>query len=245
MGKMGKRFTDTYKWTRNKWFRKLNNSEKLLWLYILDTCDAVGVWENDLEFASMLIGIEFDEGNILSILGDRIHVFDDRQKWWIIDFCNYQYGELKEENINNKPHQSYISLLKKHSLWIDYTRTIHSHKEKDKDKAKDKEKKKDKSLKSVEQNIDKFKSDFPDVDVEFEFEKFKDDLKKKGKTWKDYHAAFRNWLKTDWVKKKEPEEPESNGVEMICPKCDRTHTVPEKVVDKASCVICKINLKKV
>lgn len=144
MGKMGKRFTDTYKWTRNKWFRKLDNDTKLFWLYMMDTCDPVGVYEEDVEFASILLGTEYDKDKLLGYFGDRIKLINKGEKWWIKDFCDFQYSILREENVTNKPHQSYISLLKKHSLWIEYAKTIHSLKEKEKDIEKEEAKKKDK-----------------------------------------------------------------------------------------------------
>ena len=46
---MAKRFIETTMWTGNKWFRKLEPKYKLLWFYLISNCDAVGVWEEDLE----------------------------------------------------------------------------------------------------------------------------------------------------------------------------------------------------
>ena len=43
---------------------------------------------------------------------------------------------------------------------------------------------------------------FKDIDVRLEFQKFKDFLKAKGKRYKNYRAAFRNWLKSPYVPKK-------------------------------------------
>ena len=137
--KIAKRFTDTDKWTKNKWFRKLPNDIKLFWLYILDNCDSVGGWEEDIEFVNLLLGIEYSKDRVLEHFGDRIKIINGGEKWWIVDFCSYQYGELREENTKNKPHQSYISQLKKYSLWIDYTKTFQSLKEKDKEKEKEKD----------------------------------------------------------------------------------------------------------
>ena len=39
------------------------------------------------------------------------------------------------------------------------------------------------------------REDFPDVDVSRELAKFRDWIKAKRKTYKDYVAAFRNWLR--------------------------------------------------
>lgn len=146
---MAKRFIDTTIWTQNKWFRKLKPEHKLFWFYLLTTCDSVGVWEEDLELASFIIGFDFSNTKLLEDLGNQILVLNDK-KWWIKDFCTFQYGELIENNHTNKPHQAYISMLKKHSLWIDYTNSINRVKEKEKDKEKDKEKEKDNSLIKVE-----------------------------------------------------------------------------------------------
>jgi len=48
-----KRFTETEKW-KDSWFRKLQPPSKLLWLYILDTCDNAGFWEYDLEMCAFV-----------------------------------------------------------------------------------------------------------------------------------------------------------------------------------------------
>lgn len=139
---MSKRFIETTLWTQNKWFRKLKPHHKLLWVYLITNCDSVGVWEEDLELTEFIIGYEYKQEDLL-IFGDRLKKFNSK-KYWIKDFVEFQYGELKEENLTNKPHQSYISLLKKHSLWIDYKKSIGTVKEKDKDKDKDEEKYKEK-----------------------------------------------------------------------------------------------------
>ena len=141
---MSKRLTDVTKWTKNKWFRKLKPNHKLFWLYLLDNCDNVGVWEEDIELASILISYEYNKDEILKEFKDKVKVFRDGKKWWVKDFIVFQYGELKEEHLTNKPHQCYIRNLKKHRLWIDYTKTIHSLKEKEKDKDKDIEEENDK-----------------------------------------------------------------------------------------------------
>lgn len=140
-----KRFIETSIWTQNKWFRKLKPKYKLFWIYIICNCDAVGVWEEDFELVSYIIGDDFTREEIDGIFAGKIKWFNEK-KLWIIDFCNFQYGALIEKNTANKPHQSYINLLKKHSLWIDYCRgmkyPLDGAKDKDKDKDIDKEEEK-------------------------------------------------------------------------------------------------------
>lgn len=134
---MAKRFIDTGIWMQNKWFRILKPELKLLWFYLISNCDPVGVWEEDIELASFIIGYDFKIED-LNNFSDRIKKFSDK-KYWIVDFCDFQYGLLKDTELN-RPHQSYILLLKKHSLYKDYLKTIQRDKEKEKDKEKDKDK---------------------------------------------------------------------------------------------------------
>lgn len=155
-----KRFIDTSIWTQNKWFRKLDPKYKLLWIYLFCNCDNVGVWEEDCEQASWVIGHNYTKEEIDEVFKDRIIWFSEK-KLWIIDFCVFQYGELIEDNIKNKPHQSYISLLKKHNLWIDYTKTIDSLSYRLKDKDKEKDKDKDKEEDKEKDFIKTWRNDFP------------------------------------------------------------------------------------
>lgn len=139
-----KRFIDTNIWTQNKWFRKLSPKDKLFWIYLFCNCDSVGVWEEDFELVSFVIGIDINKEEITSSFGNKIKWFNSK-KLWIVDFCDFQYGTLIEENTANKPHQSYINLLKRHSLWIEYKRTIKAPM----NRVKDKEKNMDKDMELV------------------------------------------------------------------------------------------------
>ena len=40
-----------------------------------------------------------------------------------------------------------------------------------------------------------------DIDVKDQFQRFKDHLSANGKRYKDYQAAFRNWIKSPYVEK--------------------------------------------
>ena len=76
-----------------------------------------------------------------------------------------------------------------------------------KDKKEDK-----KSLEYLESNIDNFRiEEFSDIDIDKEYKKFADYLKSKGKRYKDYPAAFRNWLRSDFVPKIPKQKPTPFG----------------------------------
>lgn len=106
---MSKRFTATEKWDR-MWFRKLPNEYKLLWIYILDKCDAIGVWYVDMEQASFSIGTEVDDSRAIELFEKQVIVLSGGSKWYIKDFIPFQYGVL---SANNNFHRSIINLLTK------------------------------------------------------------------------------------------------------------------------------------
>lgn len=109
---MSKRFYDTELW-KKPWFRKLSPCEKAAWSYINANCDTVGVWVPDYEAAEFYIGDSLDWESFIDKCNDNITVLDNN-KWWLCEFCSFQYGELSEES---RPHQSYIKLLKQHGLY--------------------------------------------------------------------------------------------------------------------------------
>ena len=148
---MKKRFTDTNIWDK-VWFMELEPPEKCAIMFIKDKCDNVGVWDVNKKLAETYIGSKVDWNKILENSNENIQVLSNN-KWWIPDFCSFQYGELKEYNLKNMPHQSYILLLKKHSLWEDYQKTIKRLKDKDKETAIDIDTDEEKSEKSQKKKL--------------------------------------------------------------------------------------------
>ena len=64
-----------------------------------------------------------------------------------------------------------------------------------------------KSLKSINtEYLEQLQEKHPDIDVNFQFQKFRNYLEAKGKTYKNYRAAFNNWIISDYCK------PSTNGV---------------------------------
>lgn len=136
-----KRFTDTDLWKKT-WFFDLTPAEKLAWFFIKDQCDNVGVWDPNIRLAETIIGTQLDWEKFMAKTHDNLILLDNG-KWFIPDFCGFQYGELNE---NCRPHQSYLLLLRKHGLigFKGYPKGIHTLKDKDKEKDKEKEQEKDK-----------------------------------------------------------------------------------------------------
>jgi len=92
--------------------------------------------------------------------------------------------------------------------------------------------KKDK-LKDIENNINNIQKDFPEIDVKYEYGVFVDYLESRDKRYKNYNAAFRNWLRNpSFPKKPLPPKilknrcPVEKGMTFLntektpaCPKC--------------------------
>ena len=207
---MPKRYTDTDKW-KKIWFRKLKNDHKVFWMYLLDQCDHAGIWEVDFELASYFCnGIK--ESEIRNTFVKQYHEFDDGKRWFIKDFIEFQYRGLDE---SNRVHNSVINILKRHGLFKGLIRPLHEAKDiyKDKDQLKDKEKDKEKGknskknqLKKIESELNILQAEFDTVDVSIEFDKFQDYLKANGKKYANYKSAFRNWLRSDFIKPKDTYE---------------------------------------
>lgn len=105
-----KRFTETGKWS-DPWFRKLPPKLKLLWQYICDTCDAAGVFELDLDLATLMIGEKIQNSD-LKELDSRLQKLPSG-KVLIVNFIPFQYGEL---SVECRPHKVVFDAIRKHKL---------------------------------------------------------------------------------------------------------------------------------
>ena len=152
---MSKRFCDTEIWNK-EWFLKLPLLQRSLFLYIKDNCDCAGIYEPNYMMLSFIMGQTVTADDILKINETKKQIELINGKFFITDFCKFQYGELKP---SCKPHIKVIETLKKHGLFervskgylkgIDtltegYAKGMDTLEEKEEDKEKEKEKEEDK-----------------------------------------------------------------------------------------------------
>lgn len=204
-----KRFTDTKKWEK-EWFLSLPLQDKIVWLYLLDSCDECGLWNVNWRLCSILTGVELTSApdSIKRQLMETNH----EKVIYIKDFMDFQYGLQymeKKSPMITKCVRKLISYGVIEQSDFDTAQSLDEGeatvattvqvKEKDKVKVI---KEDTKSLKSIDSKyIDELQLNNMSVDVKVEFQKFTDYIQAKGKKYKDYRAAFRNWLKSEFTPK--------------------------------------------
>ena len=147
---MAKRFTDTDKW-KDEWYTELPNDYKIIWQYLLDTCDNAGIVKRNIKILNIMCNTNVSADDILNVFKDRVTQISD-DKWIINKFCVYQYGNDFLQS-KNKAVISAVNKLIDNNLYNNSTNTIlipyqypiDTPKEEDKDKDKDKLKDIDKS----------------------------------------------------------------------------------------------------
>ena len=194
---MAKRMTDTDKW-KKRFLRELKPQHKLLWFYILDDCNHAGIWDVDIEVASIRVGEELIYDMLPQSFLDKIVIFDNGDKWFIPEFIDFQYGEL---NPNSNVHKSVIALLQKYNL-EGYLKGSQTLPDRVQDKAKDivivKDKVKAKRfVKPIIDDIIDYCSERNNmVDPQKFFDYYSSNGWKVGKNpMKDWKAAVRTWEK--------------------------------------------------
>ena len=190
---MAKRMKDTDKW-KKRFVRELSPQHKLLWFYILDDCNHAGIWEVDIEVASIRFGYELVYDMLPKEFLDKVVIFDNGDKWFIPDFIDFQYGEL---NPNSNVHKSVIALLNKYKLegYVKGLQTLPDtvqDKDKVKDKVKDKRFVKPKVVDIAEYCLERKNY----IDAQKFYDYYSSNGWRVGKNaMKDWKAAVRTWEK--------------------------------------------------
>lgn len=140
---MSKRFIDTELWDKSE-FNNCTPILKLLTIFITCKCDSIGIFKMAPMLINAYIGENIQEKDILSIPCDIEKISNNC--YWLTKFCDFQYGELKEEC---RPHRKYIQLLKSQNLYErvlkGYSKGIETLEEKEQEKDKEKEQEKEES----------------------------------------------------------------------------------------------------
>lgn len=112
---MAKRFTDTEIWDK-QWFMDLSPKLKCFVKYVRDKCDLAGIWYPNYMLASVYIGEQVFEDDLLNIdSGNQFGRLNDG-KIFCIGFIEFQYGASL--NPYSPVHKKIIDILNKHH--IDY-----------------------------------------------------------------------------------------------------------------------------
>ncbi len=196
-----RRFIDTDLWLK-PWFRKLKPCEKAAWVYLTTRCDNVGVWTPDFEIADIFIGEPVAWDKFVEKCNGNIYVMPNN-KWWLVSFCEFQHTDLDPES-NSKPIRSYIALLKKHNLWITYTKGMDNFQGKGKGKGKgtEREREGERFGEVVKMEADKYETlcfQYGKKEVDNKIDDINNYCLSKGKRYKDYAATVRAWFKKDGV----------------------------------------------
>ncbi len=137
---MAKRMFDNNAFS-STYMRGLQGPYKLLWIYLKMNCDHAGIWNVELDIASVRCGFNYDEEGVCKALASGIVPVDGGAKWFIPEFVLEQYGA--DLNPTNKVHESVIRILTNFNV-IDkikpLTRGLEGAKEIEIDKEKDKDK---------------------------------------------------------------------------------------------------------
>lgn len=189
--------TDTDKW-KKRFLRELKPQHKLLWFYILDDCNHAGIWDVDIEVASIRVGEELIYDMLPQAFLDKIVIFDNGDKWFIPEFIDFQYGEL---NPNSNVHKSVIALLEKYNLegYMKGSQGVQStlnNKDKDKDIVKVKAKVKRFVKPTIEDIFNYCSERENDVNCRKFFDYYESNGWRVGKNpMKDWKASVRTWEK--------------------------------------------------
>ena len=80
---MDKRFTDTEKW-QDPWFCGLSPELKLLWLFLVDSCDVAGVWKVNKKYAEFVIGAPISWEKAGEAFNGRVIIPEKSGEYWFL-----------------------------------------------------------------------------------------------------------------------------------------------------------------
>ena len=106
---MAKRFTDSEKW-QDVWFTELSNDNKIIWLYLLDTCDNAGIFKLNLKLLNFNCSTNITVEEFISIFKKKITQINE-ESWLINKYCYYQYGPDFLTSKNKAVEKAVVKLI--------------------------------------------------------------------------------------------------------------------------------------
>lgn len=205
---MAKRFTDTDLWDK-EWFMTLSPKLKCLVKYVRDKCDIAGFWSPNWRLASMHIGEEVCENDLLNIdSGNQFERLPDG-KFLCSGFINFQYGETLSEK--SPVHRKVMAILDKNKIGYKYPLNRVSdtlqEEEEDKEEDKEEEKEKDKEEEKDKEKRQKIELVFPYNSPEF--------MQMWGVLVKEPHWKKKSKTALQAVLKKLSKYPERDSIQMM------------------------------
>lgn len=183
-----KRFTETLKWA-DPWHRRLSPHAKLLWDWMLGSCDHAGVIDLDLELAEFQIGYPYPLDTLLEF-GERLQKLPNG-KIFIPSFITFQYGTISAEC---KAHNPVFASIEKNQI-KGYPKGINTLPDKDKDKDNTKSRGTEQEFRAFAATIG-----LPETDGEFLHCHLVEAGWKRGKVpIKDWQATMRKWKQGGWL----------------------------------------------
>lgn len=169
---MAKRFTDTNKWN-DVWFSQLPNDYKIIWFYILDSCDNAGIWLSNIRNLNYFCNTNITEEDLIQTFSGKLTKLTN-EKWIVNKFCTIQYGDNFLESKNKAVLAAIktlyaLDLIKDvngiATLSIPYGYPINTPKEQEQEQVKDKVKeivkeKEQEKIKEREQEFDEVFSEY-------------------------------------------------------------------------------------
>ena len=210
---MAKRFFDSSIWDSDD-FISASPEMKLLFHFVIQKCDNIGIYKVSHKIASFLCGFSVDSAAILRIPCEIEEL--ENGVFWVPKFIYHQYGELSE---TCKPHKRYMDDLKKMGLFdrvsIGYAKGIHTLEEKEKEKEKDK----DKEIQAKIPTFDECRKEFLSRgQTEQEAERFFHFYESKG--WLIGKVKMKQWKSAvaGWISRNETAQPKTAYVATSRPK---------------------------
>jgi len=161
---MAKRFTDTDKW-KDEWYTDLPNDYKIIWQYLLDTCDNAGIYKRNIKLLNIMCNTNVSDTDILNAFKLRVTPISD-EKWIINKFCVFQYGPdfLESKNkavisVVNKLIENNLYQSSTNTISIPYQYSIDTPKEQEQEQEQEKEQVKE-QVKEQEQDEYKYENEY-------------------------------------------------------------------------------------